>query len=643
MSLNDFLALVTQVTLVVIAGLTLANYIGRRDPIRLDIALMFGALAYIVIAQRLQDVPGISDDLNRWLAISTQMALMAHPYLLLRLVLDFRPVPKTVWGVAFIGMILSWAILLALSPTLPQVVIVALVIYFFYIEMYSALAFVRGAMITTGVTRWRLTLAASGSGLLALVILGAGLSAIWPLVAPVISTINQFWGLFAMFAYYAGFATPHWLRRYWQLSELQRFLRQTAGPWAGEPTVSTLERLCRITMRAVGGLAAMVVLWDEQEKQFMIHASTNATALPSGQVVNSEAIWRSWEMRTPIMGYIPADFTAEQTPIAVTLGANATMIVPIMTQEHAWGILQLFNRRKSLFAADDLSLLTLFAEQTGIALGYATLLTGQQKLIHQLGEQTTQLEYALKELESFSYSVSHDLRSPLRHISGFIELLQKHSAASLDEKGLRYTNIILDEARRMGILIDDLLAFSRFSRTELHQTDVDFTQLVQEVMADFAQELQGRDVTWHIQPLPLVQGDRSMLRLVLSNLISNALKFSRERSQTRIEIGSKQSQDEVIFFIYDNGTGFDMQYAGQLFGVFQRLHKVTEFEGTGIGLATVRRIIQRHGGRTWAESIEGQEATFYFTFPLERSVPEESSTILSGTRKDEDDGGSESD
>jgi light-regulated signal transduction histidine kinase (bacteriophytochrome) len=166
---------------------------------------------------------------------------------------------------------------------------------------------------------------------------------------------------------------------------------------------------------------------------------------------------------------------------------------------------------------------------------------------------------------------------------------------------------------------------------------------VQEVMADFAQELQGRDVTWHIQPLPLVQGDRSMLRLVLSNLISNALKFSRERSQTRIEIDSKQSQDEVIFFICDNGTGFDMQYAGQLFGVFQRLHKVTEFEGTGIGLATVRRIIQRHGGRTWAESIEGQGATFYFTFPLERSVPEESLTIPSGTRKDEDDGGFESD
>ena len=643
MSLDDFLTLATQVTLVLISGLTLANYIRRRDPIRLDIALLFGALAYIVFVQRLRNIPGVNDDLNRWLVLSTQIALMAHPYLLLRLVLDFRPVPKRVWAIAFIGMILSWAILLAFSPTLPPSIILALVVYFVYVELYATMAFVRGAMITTGVTHWRLTLVASGSGLLALVLLGAELINIWPSAAPVIDIINSFLALFAMFAYYAGFATPFWLRRYWQLSELQRFLRQTAGPWAGEPTVATLERLCRITMRAVGGLAAMVVLWDERENQLTIHASTDTATLSSGRVVNSQAIWRSWETRTPIMGNIPADFTAEQTPIAATLGANATMIVPIMTQEHAWGILQVFIRRKSLFAADDLSLLTLFAEQTAVALGYATLLTEQQNLIHRLSERTTQLEHTLKELESFSYSVSHDLRSPLRHISGFIELLQKHSAASLDEKGLRYTNIILEEARRMGILIDDLLAFSRFSRTEMHRTEVNLAQLVREVITDFEQELRDRNVTWHIQPLPPVQADRSMLRLVMSNLISNALKFSRGQSQTRIEIGSKQGQDEIVFFVCDNGTGFDMQYADQLFGVFQRLHKVTEFEGTGIGLATVRRIIQRHGGRTWAESIEGQGATFYFTFPLERSVLAESLTIPSGTRKDEDDGGFERD
>jgi signal transduction histidine kinase len=371
----------------------------------------------------------------------------------------------------------------------------------------------------------------------------------------------------------------------------------------------------------------MVVLWNEPENQLIIRASTEPDALPPGQVVESEAIRHSWETRTPLLGHIPADFTPEQTPIAVALAASATMIVPIMTQDRTWGVLQVFNRRKSLFAEDDISLLTLFAEQTAIALGYATLVTDQQDLIHQLSQHTRLLETAYKELESFSYSVSHDLRSPLRHISGYMELLQKHLADSLDDKGRRYINITLEEAIRMGVLIDDLLAFSRFGRTELHHTQVDFNQLVQDVITDFSHELKDRTINWHIHPLPLVQGDRSMLRLVWGNLISNALKFTRGQPQTEIEIGSEVADDELVFFIRDNGAGFDMQYLGQLFGVFQRLHKTTDFEGTGIGLATVRRIILRHGGRTWAEGKEGEGATFYFTFPVENTILEKSSPI----------------
>jgi signal transduction histidine kinase len=420
-----------------------------------------------------------------------------------------------------------------------------------------------------------------------------------------------------MLAYYAGFATPFWLRRYWQLTELQRFLRKTTGPWTGEPTVSTLERLCQMTVRAVGGTAAMVVLWDEEESQLVIRASTDPAILPSGKAVDSEAIWRSWQTRASIMGHIPTDFTVEQTPIAVALGSLSTMIVPIMNQERVWGILQVFNRRKSLFSADDLGLLTLFAEQTAIALGYATLVTEQQDLIQKLSRRTNEMEAAYGELESFSYSVSHDLRAPLRHVSGYMELLQKHVASTLDEKANRYIHIALDEAKRMGNLIDDLLAFSRFGRTEIHWSKVDFDQLVREVIANFEPELQDRHVTWRVHSLPAVQGDRSMLRLVWSNLISNALKFSREQAQTEIEIGLQPGETEHTFFVRDNGTGFDMQYVGQLFGVFQRLHKVAEFEGTGIGLATVRRVIQRHGGKSWAEGKEGEGATFYFTLPME--------------------------
>jgi signal transduction histidine kinase len=246
-------------------------------------------------------------------------------------------------------------------------------------------------------------------------------------------------------------------------------------------------------------------------------------------------------------------------------------------------------------------------------------ITERRRVAAELNQRGEQLQAANKELEAFSYSVSHDLRAPLRHIDGYASLLAKSAAGTLDEKGKRYLQTISESATRMGQLIDDLLVFSRMGRQEMMNGSVNLDQLVKSVLHDLQHDLQDRQISWTIASLPEVQGDAAMLRQVFVNLMANAVKFTSTKAAPSIEVGSRQTDPgEVVLFVRDNGVGFDMQYANKLFGVFQRLHRADEFEGTGIGLANVRRIIHRHGGRTWAEGSLGQGATFYFTLPTKR-------------------------
>ena len=233
----------------------------------------------------------------------------------------------------------------------------------------------------------------------------------------------------------------------------------------------------------------------------------------------------------------------------------------------------------------------------------------------QIRELNEQLEASNKELEAFAYSISHDLRAPLRHMVGFAELLGQHAATSLDEKSRGYTTTILDAGNRMGTLIDDLLAFSRISRAETRAATVSLRDVVSEVVEEMGPDMAGRIVSWRIGDLPDLYCDRSMLRMVFMNLIANAIKFTRPRERAEIEIGSFEEARGVVVFVRDNGVGFDMKYSNKLFRVFQRLHRSEEFEGTGIGLATVQRIIQRHGGTVWAESSVNGGATLFLAVP----------------------------
>jgi signal transduction histidine kinase len=233
--------------------------------------------------------------------------------------------------------------------------------------------------------------------------------------------------------------------------------------------------------------------------------------------------------------------------------------------------------------------------------------------------RTSELLSANQELEAFSYSVSHDLRAPLRHMDGFANLLLDNDTIKNDSRALRFVTLITKSAKQMGVLIDELLDFSRMGRQAMRYETVDSNLLLKEVLEQTRVEQSNREIQWIVPDLPPVNGDAAMLTLVWTNLISNALKYSRGRSPAVIEVGAKMESDEIVFHVKDNGAGFDMKYADKLFGVFQRLHREEEFEGTGIGLANVRRIIHRHGGRTWAESEIGKGAVFYFSLPQKAS------------------------
>lgn len=243
-----------------------------------------------------------------------------------------------------------------------------------------------------------------------------------------------------------------------------------------------------------------------------------------------------------------------------------------------------------------------------------------QTLENRVCERTSQLEATNKELETFAYSVSHDLRSPIRQVHSFADLLQQSlPSINMKEDVENYLGMILKLTKRAGKMIDDLIEFSSTGRFEMLYTTIDMNRLVEEIKRQLIPQTQDRTIIWDVESLPRVNGDRTLIRIVWQNLIENAVKYTSNKDIAEINIGSSSDSSEITFFIKDNGVGFDMRYVERIFGIFQRLHTNEEFEGTGIGLANVQRIIHRHGGRIWVESKVNQGTTFNFSLPIHQS------------------------
>jgi signal transduction histidine kinase len=348
-------------------------------------------------------------------------------------------------------------------------------------------------------------------------------------------------------------------------------------------------------------------------------------------------LYLEYDTGTMISDWIKATFGIGATMMAVVL-AIAYFLSRTLQRQISQPILALAETARAVAVRRDYSVRAIKLSHDEIGLltdAFNQMLTQIQELNqgleHLVARRTLQLEAANRELEAFSYSVSHDLRAPLRHVDGFASLLTKHAGPTLDEKGLHLLATISSSAKQMGRLIDDLLEFARAGRTELRLTTVDQDAMVAGVIRDGSFEKKGARIEWRIAHLPGIRADAAMLRQVWVNLIQNAVKYSEKVDAPVIEVASR-AQDmggECVFYVKDNGVGFDMRYVEKLFGVFQRLHAAADFEGTGIGLANVRRIVARHGGRTWAEGAVDRGATFYFSMPAAgRQQPDSPSVQL---------------
>jgi PAS domain S-box-containing protein len=325
---------------------------------------------------------------------------------------------------------------------------------------------------------------------------------------------------------------------------------------------------------------------------------------------------RVWSTHEPAWVWdLAPDPNRARRPMILEARFQSWIGIPVLADGEVIAVIEFFETERHERSERALRLISIMAVQLGPVIRRKRAEEEIRRLNAQLQNRAAELETANKELESFSYSVSHDLRSPLRAVSGYSQMLEEDFGGALDDEGRRLLKVIRDNSQKMGMLIDDLLTFSRLGRQSIAALRMEMEPLVREVLNDLATTSGTHAPQWLIGRLPQARGDRALLKQVWVNLLSNALKFSSGRDQPVIEVGGSIEGDQAVYYVKDNGVGFDMQYSNKLFGVFQRLHTAEEFPGTGVGLAIVQRVVNRHGGRVWAEAKPDQGAAFFFTLP----------------------------
>lgn len=638
-SASDLLQFLANAFYVVVFFITAVRAARHPTRVDVDVALFFGASAITIGLGWITGALGIKE--GPILSAVGSALIMSLPYLLMRLVDDFSVVPRLVKRLAEAGLLIAVVSVFVVLQPYPLSLVGPLVIYFVIAGTYDVIAIVRTAGTSRGVARRRMQAVALGTLFLVLDILMAGLTAALPGLAPLGAAVGQFLGLASGIAYAAGFAPPGVLRRAWQAPALRRALSQSAELIRLPNEDDLIERLERACAETVGAQQAAIGLWDRADGTLQFRYQGERRTYPADKLLAGRVLADQHPLFTPKL-------TANDPALGErhdAYGARAALIAPISVGKRRFGVVVASSPRAPLFAEDDLDLVQLLAEQMGVILenralvdemarerarseALAAIDAERQRVNAELevrvAERTAELRQALQELDAFSYSVSHDLRAPLRTIDGFVQAFLEDYGDRIDAVGQNYLDRTRAASQRMGQLIDGLLRLSRVSRGEMVREKVDLSDLARGIIDEFRVSEPERKVAIEIQAGITATGDPQLVRVALENLLGNAWKFTAQQPRARISFSAVERGGETVYVVHDNGVGFDMAYADKLFQPFQRLHGRDEFPGTGIGLATVQRIIRRHGGKIRGEAVVNGGATFSFTLAppiIERSVP----------------------
>jgi signal transduction histidine kinase len=625
LSASDLLQFITWALYVLVFVVTAYRFVRHHRRVDLDATLLFGTTALMIVVTVLaNDLPA---SIHSLIPLITSSLLMSLPCLFLRLVDDFAGIPTIVTRIAEAGLALAVVGIVVLSQPYAPWFVVALVLYFVSLETYAALIVFRLSQQTSGITRRRTQSVALGTVFLGLVLVLAGIQATLPRVLSIDPIVVELCAVASGLCYFTGFTPPAWLRRAWQTPELRTAIQQSAAAIRLTDQTTAVESFTDTATVTLGASYVAIWLWNDSTGTLQRERKRSTPAATSADVhLRVFQHQRAALVETPPDLVLSSDRTANH-------GA-AVLVAPISLAKRRFGVLVVSSIRAPIFGDDDLELVQVLADQAAVVLqnrelveaaareraraeALAILEQDRRRLNAELEarvlELTAALQRALDDLESFSYSVSHDLRAPLRTIDGFCQTLVEDSFDQLAPDGQDALRRIRAASQRMSEIIDGLLRLSRVTRSELRPQLLSLSDVARGVIAELQHLEPSRDVVIDIEDDVVAMADLPLIRVVLENLLGNAWKFTSRTAAPKIDFGVTRRGDEVAYVVRDNGAGFDMAYANKLFVPFQRLHRRDEYDGTGIGLATVQRIVERHGGRIWAEAELDRGASIYFT------------------------------